>query len=185
MISVPRMETKTMQRAIIFPSWTYRCSPEKCQIDTDVRWARPRGGWRWTPRRERSGVGVVDSWFNMLLWVNFEAFWREKRLKYERQIGFEIKPYVMLLYNVNTLILCVCVCSCVLYLIWGGRFSLNRLKIFLLAVGVRSLSRVERSNYRIARDFDGHLFIVGVVTLFFFNFFRLCEFCLWMLFFNI
>jgi hypothetical protein len=48
----------------------------------------------------------------MLLWVNFEAFWREKRLKYERQIGFEIKPYVMLLYNVNTLILCVCVFLC-------------------------------------------------------------------------
>ena len=55
---------------------------------------------------------MVDSWFTMLLWVKFEAFWREKRLKYERQIGFEIKPYVMLLYNVNTLILCVCVFLC-------------------------------------------------------------------------
>ena len=55
---------------------------------------------------------MVDSFFNVLLWVNFEAFWREKRLKYERQIGFEIKRFVMLLYNVNTLILCVCVFLC-------------------------------------------------------------------------
>ena len=55
---------------------------------------------------------MVDSWFTMFLWVNFEAFWREKRLKYKRQIGFEIKPYIMLLYNVNTLILCVCVFLC-------------------------------------------------------------------------
>ena len=42
--------------------------------------------------------------------VNLKAFWREKRSKYERQIGFEIKRFVMLLYNVNTLNLCVCVC---------------------------------------------------------------------------
>ena len=41
---------------------------------------------------------------------------REKRSKYERQIGFEIKRFVMLLYNVNTLILCVCVCVLVFFI---------------------------------------------------------------------
>jgi len=84
LISVPRMEMKMMQRAIIFPSWTYRCSPEKCQIDTASRWARPRGGWRWTPRRERS-VGVVDSFFMYAFGVswrlNFEDILTRKALE--------------------------------------------------------------------------------------------------------